>query len=198
MSPQGVVIYGPPASGKDTITAALTRLDARFTLLPKLKVGAGRADGYEFVSAEHLDKLRDAGRLVAETHRYGNVYAIDRQSIEDRHAAGYVPVVHMGNLDDLRRLIGRPSNSWLTVLLWVPREVTEQRSRSRGDLDTGKRLAAWDETLTDLEQSPLGAEFFQLRIHTDRRSANAAAHEIMGAYDRLRQAGCPQPQECRP
>jgi len=73
--------YGPPASGKDTITAALTRLDARFTLLPKLKVGTGRADGYEFVSAEHLDKLRDAGRLVAETRRYGNVYAIDRQSI---------------------------------------------------------------------------------------------------------------------
>ncbi|MGW0589032.1 guanylate kinase [Streptosporangium sp. NPDC002607] len=197
MSPQGVVIYGPPASGKDTITAALTRLDARFTLLPKLKVGTGRADGYEFISAEHLDKLRQAGRLIAETRRYGNVYAIDRQSIEDRHAAGYVPVVHMGNLDDLRRLIGRTPDSWLRVLLWVPREVTEQRSRSRGDVDTPKRLTAWDETLTDLETST-DAGFFHLRLHTDRLGADAAAREIMGAYDRLRWAGCPQPQECRP
>ncbi|MER5619955.1 guanylate kinase [Streptosporangium sp. NPDC002544] len=187
MSPQGIVIYGPPASGKNTITAALTRLDPRFTLLPKLKVGTGRADGYEFVSAEHLDKLRQAGRLVAETHRYGNVYAIDRQTIEGRHAAGYVPVVHMGNIRDLRQLIGKVPDGWLRVLLWVPREVTEQRSRSRGDVDTGKRLAAWDETLTDLETS-IDAGFFHLRIHTDRRRAEAAAHEIRNAYDRLRHA----------
>ena len=196
MSPQGIVIYGPPASGKDTITAALTHLDPRFTLLPKLKVGTGRADGYEFVSAEHLDKLRDAGRLVAETHRYGNVYAIDRQTIEDRHAAGYVPVVHMGNVSDLRQLVGKVPDGWFRVLLWIPREVTEQRSQARGDVDTAKRLAAWDETLTDLETNT-DAGFFHLRIHTDRLGADAAAREIMSAYDRLRDAGCPQSQECR-
>ncbi|MGV9303830.1 hypothetical protein ACWDLG_10705 [Nonomuraea sp. NPDC003727] len=39
MSLQGIVLYGPPASGKDTVTAALRRLDPRFVLLPKLKVG---------------------------------------------------------------------------------------------------------------------------------------------------------------
>ncbi|TQS03808.1 guanylate kinase, partial [Microbispora hainanensis] len=44
--PVGVVLYGPPASGKNTITAAMHRHDPRFRLLPKLKVGAGRADGY--------------------------------------------------------------------------------------------------------------------------------------------------------
>ncbi|GLW12011.1 hypothetical protein Misp01_71390 [Microtetraspora sp. NBRC 13810] len=195
MSPQGIVLYGPPASGKDTVTAALTRLDARFVLLPKLKVGTGRADGYEFVSAEHLDELRDAGRLVAETHRYGNVYAIDRQTIEDRHAAGYVPVVHMGNVSDLRQLVGKVPDGWFRVLLWIPREVTEQRSQARRDVDTTKRLAAWDETLADLETNT-DAGFFHLRIHTDRLGADAAAREIMSAYDRLRDAGCPQ-AECR-
>ncbi|MEU4541627.1 guanylate kinase [Streptosporangium sp. NPDC023825] len=196
MNPQGIVIYGPPASGKDTITAALIRLDPRFTLLPKLKVGTGRAEGYEFVSAEHLDTLREAGRLVAETHRYGNVYAIDRQTIEDRQAAGCVPVVHMGNTRDLRQLVGTVPDGWFRVLLWVPREVTEQRSRARGDVDTPKRLAAWDETLTDLETNT-DAGFFHLRIHTDRLGVDAAAHEIMSAYDRLRDAGCSQPEGCR-
>ncbi|WP_326825828.1 guanylate kinase [Streptosporangium sp. NBC_01756] len=197
MRPQGIVLYGPPASGKDTVTTALGRLDSRFVLLPKLKVGAGRAHGYEFVSAGHLDKLRDAGRLLVETRRYGNVYAVDRQSIEDRHAAGYVPVTHMGNIRDLRRLIGTVPDSWLRVLLWVPREVTEQRSRARGDVDTGKRLTAWDETLADLEANT-DAGFFHLRIHTDRLSADTAADEIMNAYDRLRKAECPHGQECRP
>lgn len=193
--PQGIVLYGPPASGKDTVTAALARLDPRFVLLPKLKVGTGRATGYEFVSAEHLDKLREASRLLVETRRYGNIYAVDRQSIEDRHAAGSVPVVHMGNLADLRQLIGRTPDSWLRVLLWVPREVTEQRSRSRGDADTGKRLTAWDETLADLEAGT-DAGFFHLRLHTDRIGADAAAEEIMGAYDRLRMAGDPHGAQC--
>ncbi|MBB2912435.1 guanylate kinase [Streptosporangium becharense] len=194
--PLGIVLYGPPASGKDTVTAALARLDARFSLLPKLKVGTGRGEGYEFVSAERLAMLRDAGRLVAETHRYGNVYAVDRLMIDERRAAGHVPVTHMGNLADLRRLIGTTPDSWLRVLLWVPREVTEQRSKARGDVDTGRRLAAWDETLTDLETGA-DAGFFHLRLHTDRIGADAAAREIMRAYDRLRDAGCPQVRQSR-
>ncbi|MEV4183258.1 guanylate kinase [Streptosporangium canum] len=195
-SPQGIVLYGPPASGKDTITATLTRLDPRFVLLPKLKVGTGRTAGYEFVTAEHLDKLREAGRLLVETRRYGNIYAVDRQAIEDRHAAGHVPVAHMGNIRDLRQLTSRVSDGWLRVLLWVPREVTEQRSQGRGDADTGKRLTAWDETLADLEANT-DAGFFHLRLHTDRLSADAAAEEIMTAYDRLLGAALPR-EECPP
>lgn len=196
MTVQGVVLYGPPASGKDTVTATLHRLDPRFVLLPKLKVGSGRATGYEFVTAEHLDRLRDEGRLIAETRRYGNVYAIDTQAIEVRHAAGYVPVVHMGNVPDLRRLIGRAPDSWLRVLLWVPREVTERRSQERGDLDTGKRLAAWDETLADLEANA-DAGFFHLRVHTDKLGVDAVAVEIMTTFDRLRLAEASHVEEFR-
>ncbi|MEU1736070.1 guanylate kinase [Streptosporangium sp. NPDC020145] len=188
MSPVGIVLYGPPASGKDTITAALNRLDSRFVLLPKLKVGTGRAEGYVLVTAEELAQLRDAGRLIAETHRYGNVYAIDRRAIDSLTSIGVVPVVHMGNMGDLRRLIGREPDSWLRVLLWAQREVTEQRSISRGDTDTGKRLAAWDETLADLEANTDDG-FFHLHIETNWLSADAAAEEIMTAYDRLRTAG---------
>lgn len=197
MSSHGIVLYGPPASGKDTVTAALHRLDPRFVLLPKLKAGTGRAEGYEFVTAERLEKLRGAGRLVAETHRYGNVYAVDRQTIDDMEAAGNVPVAHMGNIGDLRRLVGREPDSWLRVLLWIPREITEQRSTARGDADTGKRLTAWDETLADLKANT-DEGFFHLRIHTDRLSADAAAEEIMTAYDRLRTAGRSREEACPP
>ncbi|MEW1840215.1 hypothetical protein AB0392_19910 [Nonomuraea angiospora] len=43
----------------------------------KLKAGAWSGSEYEFVNYVRLAELRAAGRLVVETHRYGNTYAID-------------------------------------------------------------------------------------------------------------------------
>jgi predicted PilT family ATPase len=36
----GILLYGPPAAGKDTITTALAALDARYAPFRRLKVGA--------------------------------------------------------------------------------------------------------------------------------------------------------------
>lgn len=194
--PVGVVLYGPPCSGKSTITTALHQLDPRFRLLRKLKAGTGRADEYDMVTAEQLDQLRRAGRLLIETHRYGNIYAVDRRHIEDMTAAGHVPVVHVGTIADLRRLVGRTPDAWLRVLLWVPREVTERRSKDRGDTDTAERLRAWDETLADLTANA-GEGFFHLRLCTDRLDVEAAAVEIITAFHALTRAAEPRTAGCR-
>ncbi|MEU9891664.1 guanylate kinase [Sphaerisporangium sp. NPDC051011] len=190
----GVVLYGPPTSGKSTTTSALHRLDPRFRLLRKLKVGTGRAEEYHLVTAAHLDELRQAGRTVAETHRYGNTYAIDRAEVEAMTGAGLIPVTHIGNIPDLRRLVGRAP--WLRVLLWVSREVCEQRSGHRGDIDTAQRLTAWDETLADL-QANADDGFFHLRLHTDRIGPDQAAREIAEAFAALT-AQRPQAAASRP
>ncbi|KAB8180341.1 guanylate kinase, partial [Nonomuraea phyllanthi] len=100
----GVVLYGPPASGKSTVTAALGEVDQRFTLVRKLKAGNRRGAEYDFVSAEDLARLRAAGRVLVESRRYGNTYAIDRHKLDRLTAAGQVPVVHLGNIADIRRL----------------------------------------------------------------------------------------------
>ncbi|GAA1738621.1 guanylate kinase [Nonomuraea bangladeshensis] len=174
----GVVLYGPPASGKSATTVALGEVDPRFALVRKLKVGNRRGTEYEFVSAEELTQLRAAGRLLIETHRYGNNYAIDRHHIDRLTAAGQVPIVHLGNIANIRRLI--QSAPWLVVLLWTPRQVCEQRSRQRGDSDTTNRLQAWDETLADVHTND--SDLFHRRFHTDLATPQEIAQQTAGAF----------------
>ncbi|TDD73489.1 guanylate kinase [Actinomadura darangshiensis] len=181
MTRPGVILYGPPTSGKDTVTAELTRQDDRYALLPKLKVGTGRSAGYRYVTATELEKLRDTGRLVVETHRYGNVYAVDRDDIAALVEADKVPIVHMGNVADLRRLRDAVPLDWTAALLWITRELCADRSKHRGDVDTPKRLQAWDETRNDLQAAT--TPVFNLVVHTDRADPAETARRILAAVE---------------
>ncbi|MFF9073245.1 guanylate kinase [Streptomyces sp. NPDC014735] len=176
-----VVLYGPPTAGKDTVTAALCSADPRFQLVAKLKHGTGRSDGYRFVTADELEDLRRRGRIVVETPRYGNVYAVDHLSLTQPQEQGLVPVTHIGNVTDMRTLLDRTrATSWLRVLLWVPRNVCKERSGERGDNDTPKRLAAWDETAQDVLGSDV-RDLFDLVVRTDRTDPATAAEQIVHA-----------------
>jgi len=140
-----VVLYGPPASGKDTITAALTALDGRYQHFRPLKVGAGRTAGYRVSTPAQLEQLRAAGAVVFETHRYGAVYAIDRAGIAELLDADAIPVLHLAEPAALPALADAfPTVAWVTVALACPRAGAEERIRARGTGDTAARLAAYD------------------------------------------------------
>ncbi|MFK3734693.1 guanylate kinase [Streptomyces sp. NPDC088090] len=172
---QGVALYGPPASGKDTITAALTELHPQYAQFARLKVGTGKSAGYRMGTAEQLRQLEAAGDIVYANARYGNTYAIDRPGVDAAFAAG-VPVVHLGQVDGIRALVDGYPAVWSVVLLWCPREVTEQRSAGRGDSDTAARLAAWDTTREDLDAHP--NTIWDLTVDTTVTSPQEAARLI--------------------
>ncbi|MFF4431995.1 guanylate kinase [Streptomyces sp. NPDC001513] len=178
----GVVLFGPPTAGKDTVSTALTGLDARYGQLTKIKVGSGRTTGYRMADGEELSALRAAGRVVLETRRYGNTYAIDRDDLDAMTGAGRIPIVHIGSIEHLRSFTAAVREPWLCVLLWVPRDVCEQRSRGRGDRDTADRLVAWDEALADLGTAADGEEPFDLLLRTDRTDPAGAAETIARAH----------------
>ncbi|MFE2175829.1 HAD-IA family hydrolase [Kitasatospora sp. NPDC059462] len=183
---RGVILYGPPAAGKDTITRALADLDAAFSLFSRVKVGTGRFAGYRMGTPEQLEELRASGAVVYENSRYESTYVTDRPGLDTAFTAG-VPVMHLGQVDGVRAVLDGYPAQWLTVLLWCPREITEARSNGRGDTDTPARLAAWDATRADLDDNP---DFrFDLTIRSDEVGPEAAAEQIRQALTATRGDG---------
>ncbi|MEV7003319.1 guanylate kinase [Streptomyces sp. NPDC093982] len=172
---QGIILYGPPASGKDTVTAALTHLSPRYRLFARLKVGSGKSTGYRMGTTEQLRELEAAGDVVYANIRYGNTYVIDKPGLDAASAAG-VPVVHLGQVDGIQALVDGYPAGWSLVLLWCPREATAERSAGRGDSDTTARLAAWDATQEDLAAHP--GLVWDLTVDTTSASPQDAARLI--------------------
>jgi guanylate kinase len=172
---QGVILYGPPAAGKDTVTTALTELSPRYAQFARLKVGSGKSTGYRMGTAEQLRELEAAGDVVYANIRYGNMYVIDKPGLDAAFAAG-VPVVHLGQVDGIQALVDGHPAGWSLVLLWCPREATAERSAGRGDSDTTARLAAWDATQEDLAAHP--GLVWDLTVDTTSASPQDAARLI--------------------
>ncbi|MEU9471262.1 guanylate kinase [Streptomyces avermitilis] len=171
----GVILYGPPAAGKDTVTRILAELHPRYGQFARLKIGSGRSVGYRMGTPAQLRELKAAGDVVYANSRYGNTYVLDRPALDAAFAAG-VPVVHLGQLAGIRALDDGYPADWLVVLLWCPREVTAQRSAGRGDSDTAARLAAWDATREDLDVHP--GTTWDLIVDTTATSPQDAARLV--------------------
>ncbi|WP_331762260.1 AAA family ATPase (plasmid) [Streptomyces sp. NBC_01520] len=150
---QGVILYGPPASGKDTVTQALAELDPRYGQFARLKFGSGKSTGYRMGTVEQLRQLEAADSVVYTNSRYGNTYVIDAPGLDAAFAAG-VPVVHLGQIDGIRAVVDGYPADWTLVVLWCPKTVTAKRSEGRGDTDTAARLAAWEATREDMDAHP--------------------------------------------
>ncbi|MBW0270073.1 hypothetical protein ATM97_02920 [Nocardia sp. MH4] len=176
MSCAGIVLYGPPASGKDTVTAALTALEPRAQLFRRLKIGSGRSAGYRMGEIQDLVELESSGGVLYANRRYGATYVVDRPELERMRSEGLIPVVHLGQPEGVTALLDAElSANWLVVELWCPRNTAAERivARDTGDLEA--RLTAWDET------AHLTAP--DLRIDTAETAAGDAAQLIVKAIE---------------
>ena len=117
-----VMVGGPSGVGKTTIINALIEKYPKAYRRPKSyttrrpRPGEERTLGeYSFVSPQQMDRLHEAGDLVALDHAYGNAYAIDRASLEAIADGGHIPIkeVHPANHAKLRQHLPRA----LSVLL---------------------------------------------------------------------------------
>lgn len=179
-----VILFGPPASGKDTVTATLARLDPRYALFPKLKTGRGRTLGYRTATSEELAALRSRQAVVQESQRYGNTYAVDREQLDAMLDDDLIPVVHVGDLTGVRALRSYPGRC-LSVLLWCSRDVAVARLVERAAEDLSERLDAWDAATQEIEQGQR-AGLFDISIDTGTSSVESSAHQIITTIQRGR------------
>jgi guanylate kinase len=183
----GILLYGPPAAGKDTITTALAALDARYAPFRRLKIGSGKSTGYRMGTAEQLTDLEASGDVIYRNERYGNVYVVDRPGLDRAFEGGAVPVVHLGQVTGVEQVAALSGVRWVRVLLWCSRTSTSERSRRRGDTDAAARLAAWDATREDLASYPRSG--WEVQVDTDVTMPGRAARQI----DAFVRRATPQP-----
>ncbi|MEU3014698.1 kinase [Nocardia asteroides] len=143
----GLILYGGPATGKDTVTRALIRLDDRYRLFERLKAGPGRTEGYRMTDSANLERLEGAGELVWVNSRYGARYAIDKRSLAALATDSSIPVVHAGQPQVIAALRGAmPDVKWTVVQLQCATDTARQRIADRATGDDVERLAARKET----------------------------------------------------
>ena len=169
MRTSGILLYGPPASGKTTITHELTRLDPRILLGERVKARVGNEAGYRMYTPYAVDQLRAAGEVIYENHRYGSTYVIDRTGLLAA-LTNNTPVIHLGQPEAIPAITEALTANWLVVDLHCPRETTQERLRHRGSTDITERLAVWDQT-PRLDNPDLA-------IDTSIASPDAAAAQI--------------------
>lgn len=146
MTQRGVILYGPPAAGKDSTDRALRERSADYIHFSRIKVGSGNEDGYRMVTKGALNALRLRRDIIWENRRYGAIYAVDRPGLVNALASG-IPVIHLGQPEAVEAVLRSFSEArWVVVELWCPADVAEMRLRERGDADLAQRMDAWRET----------------------------------------------------
>lgn len=171
----GLILYGPPASGKDVVTRALERQDDRLSLFRKLKVGQGRTSGYRLSTPKEIDELEASLRLVSRVHRYGNDYYVDAPELLRMRQSGLTPIVHTADLDEVAIL--RREGNWLVVCLWASARTTRHRLMRRVDSNLDERLGLRSAMLRELGTR---RPDFDGTIITDALSPEQVAEIILG------------------
>jgi guanylate kinase len=168
---KGIILYGPPASGKDTITSALSEIEPRCALFQRLKAGNGKSHTYRMVTEERIRELSKHGQIAWSNRRYGSLYAVDTPELMDALSSG-IPVIHLGQVAAIPAVkSATPLADWVVVALQCSRSHAKTRLEARSPGEIEVRLSVFDRTprLADAD----------LVIDTGRVRPDQAAHLIL-------------------
>jgi guanylate kinase len=157
MKKQIIVIEGPSGAGKDSTINELIRLyENKFEKIISLSTRPMRdyekqGDPYYFVSDSEFDKMVKSGDIFEWTSRHGTKRGMSEKYIKKILNAGKIALKDC-DIVGVNALKSKFGDAVLSLFLKVPKEITKQRMRKRGDKesDIQERLKNYE---THLQQA---------------------------------------------
>jgi guanylate kinase len=153
-----ILLSGPPASGKDSVTNLLNERNTLFVNFLKhcgcdLSAEKRGMESYVNISVEEFKRMISNGDFIQYHKRYGRFYGVSKKLLNDYLNKGLVPVIHTGRIENLITLESKILNKVYKILIWAKRDDIQQRldKRQNGDIiEINKRLEAYDIEMLDL------------------------------------------------
>jgi guanylate kinase len=168
---RGILIAGPPASGKRTLTFALTSMRRSYAPFRALSAALHPTIAAERSTERHLDELKAWAQVFHEFTEDGMRYVFDHGRLNKLREHGRIPVATVCDTAGMLAF-EREADDWLPILLWCPREVAEQREPA---LAQPARRRRWDRSLHRLTRH---LARFALVIRSDRWDAIGTAQLV--------------------
>lgn len=166
--PRGIILQGPPASGKFAVAQELVVLDSRFRAASGSPV---------FIFAKEPDRVfpfpHGWVKAKDETWRVVDFRAVDFWAGGDG-----IPVIPVQDIDDLEVVRSYENYDWTTVHLWTPRDQAEQLLAIRmekqgwGRPELLREMREWDRVVQ------AGTPETDLRFDTSRTLPEMVAERI--------------------
>ncbi len=169
-----ILLCGPPASGKDSITEAVCNIDKSFCHFKKHRAINKNANmdrnNYINISKDEFEKMIKNGDFIQYHKRYDRYYGISKQALADGISKNLNIIIHTGRIENLQELKKKINVNTISILLWAPIYLLRQRLQKRhpnNENEISRRLIAAQEEFIDLTKIDLRKNFDAIIRTTD-------------------------------
>ncbi len=150
-----ILLSGTPASGKDTLTIELNKIDNRFVHFKKHKIASGGKmdDTYYLISKNEFDSMAKHNQFVQYHYRYDRGYGVSADELKKLKELNKIPVIHVGKYENIIKFKEFGIKNILSILICADKDITKKRLELRHSKDSSeidKRLNAYDEEIEQL------------------------------------------------